>query len=40
MLVALAPVPAVSNENIQAGMSKNMVLDSEWFDSDQTKFED
>ena len=36
-----APAPAVTiNENIQAGLSKNMVPDPEWFDSDQMKFED
>jgi len=29
-----------SQENIQAGLPKNMVLDLGWFDSDQTKFED
>jgi len=34
-------VPAVAtNENIQAGMLKNMVLDPEWFNGDRTKFED
>jgi len=40
MSVASAPAPAVSNKNIQAGMLKNMVLDPEWFDGNQTKFED
>jgi len=30
--MSVAPVPAVSNENIQAGMLKNMVPDPEWFD--------
>jgi len=31
---------AVINENVQAGVLKNMVLDLEWFDGDQMKFED
>ena len=36
-----APAPAITvNENKQAGMPKNMVPDSGWFDGDQTKFED
>jgi len=36
------PTPAVVgvNENIQAGIPKNMILDPGWFDSDQTKFKD
>ena len=34
------PTPAAINENVQAGMLKNMVPDPEWFDSNQTKFED
>jgi len=39
--MSTAPVPAVAmNENIQAGMPKNMILDPGLFDSDQTKFED
>jgi len=39
--ISTAPVPAVTvNENRQAGMPKNMVLDPEWFDGDRTKFED
>jgi len=33
MLTAPPPVVAI-NENIQAGMSKNIVLDLGWFDSD------
>ena len=37
-----APAPAAVgiSKNVQAGMSKNMVLDLGQFDSDQTKFED
>jgi len=39
--ISTAPAPAVIvNENRQAGMPKNMVLDPEWFDGDRTKFED
>ena len=35
------PAPAVAtNENIQAGMPKNMVPDPRWFDGDQIKFKD
>jgi len=40
MSVALAPMAVTSQENIQAGLPKNMVPDPEWFDSDRTKFED
>jgi len=36
----VAPAPTAISENIQAGMLKNMVLGSGWFNSDQTKFED
>ena len=32
--------PVVNNENTQAGMPRNMVLDPGWFDNDKTKFED
>ena len=39
MSTALAPTVTV-NENRQAGMPKNIVLDPGWFDSDQTKFKD
>ena len=39
ILTAPAPV-VIINENRQAGMPKNIVLDPGWFDSDQTKFED
>jgi len=38
--MSAAPAPAVSNENVQAEVPKNMVLDLEWFDGDQTKFKD
>jgi len=34
MSVAPAPALAVSNENVQAGMLKNIVLDPGWFDGD------
>ena len=37
MSTAPALTPAV---NKSAGMPRSMVLDPEWFDSDQTKFED
>ena len=40
MSVAPAPMAVTSQENIQAGLPKNMVLDPRQFDSDQTKFED
>jgi len=40
MLSEQVPAAAEVSENIQVGMSKNMVLDPGWFDSDQTKFED
>jgi len=42
MLVAPAPAPmeVTGQENGQAGLPKNIVLDPVWFDSDQTKFED
>ena len=36
----ITPVSAVNNENTQAGIPRNMVLDPEQFDSNQTKFED
>jgi len=39
--ISTAPVPAVTvNENRQAGIPKNIVLDPGWFDSDRTKFKD
>jgi len=34
MSVAPAPAPAAISENIQAGMSKSIVLGLKWFDSD------
>ena len=39
--MSTAPALAVAmNENVQAGMPKNMVLDPGWFDGDRTKFKD
>jgi len=40
--ISVAPTPAAvaNSENVQAGLPKNMVPDLEWFNSDQTKFED
>jgi len=38
--VAPAPAAVTVNENIQAGLPKNMVLDPGWFDGDRSKFED
>ena len=40
MSSASAPAAIANSENIQVGMLKNMVLDLEWFDSNQTKFKD
>jgi len=40
MSVAPEPIAVTSQENIQAGLPKNIVPDPEWFDGDQTKFED
>jgi len=34
MSVAPAPAAAAVSENVQAGLSKNIVLDPGWFDSD------
>ena len=36
----MSGTPVLANENVQARTSKSMVLDPEWFDSNQTKFED
>ena len=38
--MSAAPAPAITNNNRQAVMPKNMVLDPRWFDGDRTKFED
>ena len=38
--MSVAPALAAINENVQAVMLKNIVLDPGWFDSDQTKIED
>ena len=40
MSVAPALITVTSQENIQAGLPKNMVPDPGWFDGDQMKFED
>jgi len=40
MSVAPELMAVTSQENVQAGVLKNMVLDPGWFNSDQTKFED
>ena len=32
--ILIAPALAISNENIQTGMPKNIVPDPEWFNSD------
>ena len=40
MSVVPAPAPTTSNENVQAVMPKNIVLDPGWFDGDQMKFKD
>jgi len=34
------PAPAMTNNNGQTTMPKNIVPDLEWFDGDRTKFED
>ena len=34
------PALAITNNNGQAAILKNMVPDSGWFDRDRTKFED
>jgi len=40
--ISVAPelMAVTSQENIQAGLLKNMVPDPGWFDNDRTKFED
>ena len=40
MSVAPATMAAAVSENVQAGLLKNMVPDSEWFNGDRSKFED
>jgi len=40
MSVAPATMAGISQENVQAGVPKNMVPDPGWFDGDRTKFED
>ena len=40
MLVAQATMAVAVSENVQIGLPKNMVPDPEWFDGDQSKFED
>ena len=40
MSVAPATTAAAVNENIQAGLLKNMVLDPGWLNGDRSKFED
>ena len=32
--ILIVPAPAISNENIQTGMPKNIVPDPGWFNSD------
>jgi len=40
MSVAPAPIVVTSQENVQAGLPKNIIPDPGWFDGDQTKFKD
>jgi len=40
MSVAPEPMAVTSQENVQAELPKNMILDPGWFDGDQMKFED
>ena len=40
MSVAPATAAATINENVQAGLLKNMVPDPGWFNGDRSKFED
>ena len=40
MLTAPAPMAEITQENGQAGLTKNMVSDPGWFDGDWMKFED
>ena len=36
----MSPAPALENKNIQTVMPKSMVLDLEWSNGNQMKFED
>ena len=38
--MSTVPAPAPANENVMAVMLKSIVPDLEWFDGNQTKFED
>ena len=38
--IMISTAPVATNKNVQAGILKEMVLDPEWFDGDQMKFED
>jgi len=38
--MSTAPALAMTNDNRQAALLKNMVPDPEWFDGNRTKFED
>ena len=40
MSAAPIPAPAMTNDNGQAIMPKNIVPDLGWFDGNRTKFED
>ena len=40
MSVAPATMAAAVSKHVQTGLTKNMVPDSGWFDSDLSKFED
>jgi len=38
--MSVAPVPTITNDNVQVVILKSMVPNSGWFNRDQTKFED
>jgi len=38
--MSIVPAPATTNNNEQATILKSIVLNPEWFDRNQTKFED
>jgi len=40
MSIAPGLAAVADSENVQVGLSKNMVPDPGWFDGDRTKFED